>query len=327
MARTVSAGIPLALIPQQSLFAPGAGLTLWRRPQQALLIKHSPWGGEHDHYDRLGLMLWHRDGWLLTDMGTTGYGAKMHYDYYKNSATHNTLCVNQSNQPPANPQVLGRHMDDDFLWLDSEVDWGKPPPELNSHSRVEWDATAWRDVRFRRRLLWLEDVLIDLSSVENPHRQQLDWTLHLAAQALDQSGTARPFSLSGPLRRMTEATVTPLNGCQPRHFARGGDTVALWLSGDGELWQGLAPDNPAIRNLSYLVIRNHLPQARFVCLWDLANSAPLTEVNVHHTPVGTQITFWRGDRVTHVTLYDEPGKRPDAILPLAESGVSPQYAE
>jgi hypothetical protein len=182
-------------------------------------------------------------------------------------------------------------------------------------------------VRFRRRLLWLEDVLIDLSSVENPHRQQLDWTLHLAAQALDQSGTARPFSLSGPLRRMTEATVTPLNGCQPRHFARGGDTVALWLSGDGELWQGLAPDNPAIRNLSYLVIRNHLPQARFVCLWDLANSAPLTEVNVHHTPVGTQITFWRGDRVTHVTLYDEPGKRPDAILPLAESGVSPQYAE
>ncbi len=117
---------PLPLIPQQSLFAPGAGLTLWRRPAAALLIKHSPWGGEHDHYDRLGLMLWHRNGWLLTDMGTTGYGAKMHYDYYKNSATHNTLCVNQSNQPPANPQVLGWHMDDDSLWLDSEVDWGKP---------------------------------------------------------------------------------------------------------------------------------------------------------------------------------------------------------
>jgi hypothetical protein len=162
-------------------------------------------------------------------------------------------------------------MDDDSLWLDSEVDWGKPP-KLNSHSRVEWDAAAWRDVRFRRRLLWLEDVLIDLSSVENPHRQQLDWTLHLAAQALDQSGTAQPFSLSGPLRRMTETTMTPLNGCQPRHFARGGDTVALWLSGDGELWQGLAPDNPAIRNLSYLVIRNHLPQARLcVCgIWPTA---------------------------------------------------------
>lgn len=304
------------LIPQLSLFAPGAGLTLWRRPQQqqAVLIKHSPWGGEHDHYDRLSLMLWQRDGWLLPDLGTTGYGAKMHYDYYKNSATHNTLTVNQTNQPPANAAVLGWHMGDDYLWLDTEVDWGPPPPQLNSHTRVEWDEEAWREVRFRRRLLWLDDVLIDLSMVDNPHRQQLDWTLHLAAQALDQSGTPMPFSLSGPLRHMTESTMTPLHGCQPRHFAREGDTVALWLAGDGELWQGLAPDNPAVSDLSYLVMRNHLPQARFVCLWDLATKSPLTEVSVHHTAIGTQLSFWRGERVAHVTLYDDPALPPDILL-------------
>lgn len=304
------------LIPQQSLFAPGAGLTLWRRPQQqqAVLIKHSPWGGEHDHYDRLSLMLWQRDGWLLPDLGTTGYGAKMHYDYYKNSATHNTLTVNQTNQPPANAAVLGWHMGDDYLWLDTEVDWGAPPPQLNSHTRVEWDVEAWREVRFRRRLLWLDDVLIDLSMVDNPHRQQLDWTLHLAARALDQSGTPMPFSLCGPLRHMTESTMTPLHGCQPRHFAREGDTVALWLAGDGELWQGLAPDNPAVSDLSYLVMRNHLPQARFVCLWDLATKSPLTEVSVHHTAIGTQLSFWRGERVAHVTLYDDPALPPDILL-------------
>jgi hypothetical protein len=72
-------------------------------PQQALLIKHSPWG-EHDHYDRLGLMLWHRNGWLLTDMGTTGYGAKMHYDYYKNSATQYAL---RKSEQPASGQSAG----------------------------------------------------------------------------------------------------------------------------------------------------------------------------------------------------------------------------
>lgn len=304
------------LIPQQSLFAPGAGLTLWRRPQhqQAVLIKHSPWGGEHDHYDRLSLLLWQRDGWLLPDLGTTGYGAKMHYDYYKNSATHNTLTVNQTNQPPANAAVLGWHMGDDYLWLDTEVDWSQAPPQLNSHTRVEWDVDAWREVRFRRRLLWLDDVLIDLSTVDNPHRQQLDWTLHLAAQALDQSGTPLPFALSGPLRQMSGSTMTPLHGCQPRHFAREGDTVALWLAGDGELWQGLAPDNPAVGKLSYLVMRNHLPQARFVCLWDLATKSPLTEVNVHHTAIGTQLSFWRGDRVAHVTLHDDPALPPDILL-------------
>lgn len=156
-------------------------------------------------------------------------------------------------------------------------------------------------------------MIIDLSTVANPHRQQLDWTLHLAARALDQTGTSQPFALSGPLRHMEESTMTPLHGCQPRHFSRGEETVALWLAGDGELWQGLAPDNPAIGNLSYLVLRNHLPQARFVCLWDLAKSAPLTEVNVHHTPIGTQLSFWRGENVSHVTLYDDPELLPDVI--------------
>lgn len=307
---------PVTLIPETSLYAPGAGLTLWRRPaqQQAIVIKHSPWGGEHDHYDRLSLLLWQRDGWLLPDLGTTGYGAKMHYDYYKNSATHNTLTVNQSNQPPANAKVLGWQMRDDVCWLDSEVDWGQPPPTLNSHTRVEWDAEAWREVRFRRRLLWLDEILIDLSTVENPHRQQLDWTLHLAAQALDQSGTSQPFALSGPLRQMRASTVTPLHGCQPRHFAREGDTVALWLAGDGELWQGLAPDNPAIGDLSYVVLRNHLPRARFVCVWDLAKRSPLTEVSVHHSASGTQVVFWRGEQRGQVTLYDDPAVPPDVML-------------
>lgn len=303
-------------LPQHSVFAPGAGLTLWRHPQQqlAVLIKHSPWGGEHDHYDRLSLMLWQHNGWLLPDLGTTGYGAKMHYDYYKNSATHNTLSVNQTNQPPANTEVLGWHMGDDYHWIDAEVNWKKPPPTLNSHTRVEWDVEAWREVRFRRRLLWLDDVLIDLSTVENPHRQQLDWTLHLAAKALDQSGMPQPFSLRGPLRDMRDSTVTPLHGCQPRHFSRENDTFALWLAGDGELWQGLAPDNPAIGDLSYLVLRNHLPQARFCCVWDLAKTSPLTEVSVHHTPLGTQLNFWRGERVTHVTLHEDPGLLPEVII-------------
>ena len=124
---------------------------------------------------------------------------------------------------------------------------------------------------------------------------------------------------------MANATMTPLNGCQPRHFARDKETVALWLSGDGELWQGLAPDNPAIRDLSYLVMRNHLPQARFVCLWDFANRAPLTEVNVHHTPAGTHITFWRGDRVTHVTLYDEgkPANMTDSCYIVGRNYFTP----
>ncbi len=43
------------VIPTDTLHAPDCGLTILRQPQasRALLIKHSPYGGEHDHYDRL----------------------------------------------------------------------------------------------------------------------------------------------------------------------------------------------------------------------------------------------------------------------------------
>ncbi|TCW17534.1 alginate lyase [Raoultella sp. BIGb0138] len=310
--RPLPAAIP-ALIPQESLYAPGAGLTLWRRPEQkrVVMIKHSPYGGEHDHYDRLSLLIWQNGRALLPDLGTTGYGARMHYDYYKQSATHNTLSVNQGNQPPANAAILGWHQGEDFQWLDSRVDWRAEPPVLNSHTRVEWDLNAWRDIRFRRRLLWLGEVLIDLSTIENPHRQQLDWTLHLAARALDKSGTAMPFALSGPLQRMREATVSPLANCQPRHFASRDETFALWLAGEAELWQGYGPDNPAIEELSYLVLRSHQPQARFLGVWDFASQMPLTEVSVQHHPQGTQVILRRAGSSTRITIGDEEGKLPD----------------
>ncbi len=303
----------ITFIPQDSTYAPGAGLTLWRRPdtQQAVLIKHTPYGGEHDHYDRLSLLIWHRGNLLLPDLGTTGYGAQLHYDYYKNSATHNTLTVNQTNQPPSRVEVLSWHQGNTFNWLDCEVDWRQPPPTLNSHTRVEWDSHAWQDIRFRRRLLWLGDTLIDLSDIENPHQQQLDWTLHLAATPLDQSGSPGVFSIDGPLRQMRGATMTPLHGCQPRHFLHQTDTIALWLNGEAELWQGYAPDNPATTDLSYLVLRSHQPQARLVCVWDFSSDTPITDVMVRRDKNTIQLTLCRAGVTTRIVFDNDVGILPD----------------
>jgi len=308
------------LIPTESLFAPGAGLTMWRRPEkeEVILIKHSPYGGEHDHYDRLSLLIWQDSFPLLPDLGTTGYGARMHYDYYKNSATHNTLTVNQSNQPPAQPDVLNGYQGADYHWLDCEVDWRKTPPALNSHTRVEWDAKAWSDIRFRRRLLWVEDVLIDLSTVDNPHGQQLDWTLHLSATALDQTGLPAVFAQTGPLRTLRDATVMPLQHCQPRHFSYARGTLAVWLAGSAntELWQGYAPNNPAVTDLSYLVLRNHQSQVWFAGIWDFSSTSPLIEVNVQYMQDHCIITLQRAEYTRQIIVYHNP-----ELLPVSK--VSP----
>nr|VUD28090.1 Heparinase II/III-like protein [Salmonella sp. NCTC 7297] len=80
------------LPPQKTLHIAESGLTIIRnKPGQAICIKHTPYGGEHDHYDRLGLTVFNHGRAIFPDLGTTGYGAPLHYGYYKNSFSHNTL--------------------------------------------------------------------------------------------------------------------------------------------------------------------------------------------------------------------------------------------
>ena len=301
-----------SLIPDTSLYAPGAGISLWRKPQngQAVLIKHSPYGGEHDHYDRLSVLIWDKHFPVLPDLGTTGYGAAMHYAYYKNSATHNTLSVNQTNQPPATPQVSGWHQGEDYFWLDSHVDWRQPAPQLNSHTRVEWDAEAWKDIQFRRRVLWVDDLLIDVSDVVNPHEQQLDWTLHLDAQAVDMQGQMSTFSATGPLSILRNSMVSPLNYFQRRQFRHPRGEITLWFAGDGELWQGNAPGNPAISDLSYVILRSQKKTAQFVCVWDFESANPITEIQLRQNEEGSYLTCWRGEMVSQITLPASTGVLP-----------------
>ncbi|MCP2005118.1 MULTISPECIES: heparinase II/III domain-containing protein [Buttiauxella] len=300
------------LIPAGHTHAPHSGLTVWRNTEKkrALLVKHTPYGGEHDHYDRLNILLFNGAKEILPDLGTTGYGAPMHYAYYKNSATHNTITVNQTNQPPAVPVVLQYHESQAFCWLDTEVDWRQTPPELDSHTRVQWDSEAWRDVRFRRRLLWLDNALIDISSVHNPHCQQIDWTLHLHGKALDVEGEQAQFSAHGPLSIMNDAHCVSLTNCQPRHFATAHHGQALWLYGHAELWQGRAPDNPAVGELSYLVLRSHETHPVFVSVWDFDHQRPITDMQITQDNNGMRILLKHGEDVVVVDVAND-----SAILP------------
>lgn len=308
------------LIPVGHLHAPNCGLTIWRNSQKkrALLIKHTPFGGEHDHYDRLNILLFNGGKEILPDLGTTGYGAPMHYAYYKNSATHNTITVNQTNQPPAVPVVHHYYESDAFCWLDTGVDWRQIPPDLDSHTRVQWDSEAWRDVRFRRRLLWLDNAIIDISNVQNPHSQQIDWTLHLQGKALDSEGECAQFSSQGPLVMMKDARCVQLTNSQPRHFATTDNGQALWLYGHAELWQGNAPDNPAVQDLSYLVLRSKEQTSQFVCVWDFDHQQPVTDMHVTPDSNGMTIQLRRGERTLLVDLFEEY-----AVLPQLKTSHIP----
>lgn len=291
--------------PSKSFNDPGIGLTVMRDAsrQRALLIKHTPYGGEHDHYDRLGIVLFDRGHEIFPDLGTTGYGVPLHEGYYKNSATHNTLCINHANQPPATPKVLNR-MDTPLIqYLDASVDWSQPGEIPDSFTQVKWDEEAYRDVKYRRRLLMAEDLILDVTQVANPHRQQVDWTLHVDGRAL--TGYAKPckhFARQGPLQALTDVSTQPLSGMLPHLFATQAGALSLYLYGTGDVFQGTGPGNPPQHALSYLIARSCRPHILLVALYDLSGDTPLEKVTFADDGRALKISARRGQQLITITL-------------------------
>ncbi|MGL6312460.1 heparinase II/III domain-containing protein [Vibrio sp. WXL103] len=260
----------------QSIHAPGAGITIAHDSEMdnAMLLKHAPYGGEHDHYDRLGLILV-RDGVeILPDLGTTGYGAELHYGYYKNTATHNTLVVNQQNQSPINPELLAFAETEQYTLVDTRVDWSQAPATVDSHTIVQWDSKAYQDVAFRRTMLWFGDMAVELNHIDNPHQQQLDLTYHVRGEhQVNSLRESIDNPLQGPLARMTS---TQLVKGQSR-FTQGYDIANqaaynqhFVCDSDVDVLTGYAPDNPATSDLAYSLIRSTQAQLKAAVLHDLS---------------------------------------------------------
>lgn len=265
----------------QNIHAPEAGLTLLTgKDENLMLLKHAPYGGEHDHYDRLGLILVKEGKEILPDLGTTGYGAELHYGYYKNTATHNTLVVNQKNQTPANPVLLNFSQQPSLTFVDTFVDWSQPAAEVDSHTLVHWDEESYRDIKFRRSIIWLNDAAIEINQIENPHQQQLDLTWHtrgVMTTNIESPVVGSP--LEGPLARMSQCQLADIESSITQYDYDVGlpTPYRQHMSVDGgDQWlTGLAPDNPATTELAYLLLRSRQSSVKSVVLHDLAGNYQL----------------------------------------------------
>ncbi|MGR5177146.1 heparinase II/III domain-containing protein [Vibrio parahaemolyticus] len=277
----------------RSIHTPHAGVTIHHDPKHnhAMLLKHSPYGGEHDHYDQLGLILVRDGKEILPDLGTTGYGAELHYGYYKNSATHNTLVVNQQNQSPIDPCLLHFEANQKYTIIDTLADWNQPPAEVDSHTIVQWDSAAYQGVSFRRIMICFGEAYIELNRVINPNQQQLDLTYHVRGKQNDLTGfTPCDNPLEGPLARMQSVHISAPKDLHTCHYQIEGQSnfkQQMWFSTPCQLLVGVAPDNPATSNLAYTLVRSQQALLDSVIVHDLSK----------HSDITLQDVRWNGDTV------------------------------
>lgn len=250
--------------------AGSSGLTTMHGPDgRFLLVKHSPFGGEHDHYDRLGLHFLGMGEGIAPDLGTTEYGAPLHYAYYKNTPSHNTVCLDGQNHPPANCAVHAYEQSGGCTVLDARVRWDGSYTPLDSFVIPQWSEEAYAGAAFRRHITWYGDCFVDCFDVRLPSARDIDWTLHVRGEPvpMDTLPCAPAWAQSGPGQYIHDIRRPQAGeGILRTRWRLAGDVrLEIYTCARGaEVFYGLGPDNPSVSDLSYLIERRHADSARFL---------------------------------------------------------------
>jgi hypothetical protein len=255
----------------------GSGISTLHGPDDRfLLFKHTPCGGEHDHYDRLGIHFMAFGKTLIPDLGTCFYGAPMHYRYYKNTGTHNTVCLNGHNQPPANCRVLNYQKTGEYTLIDAAASWDGTYVPLDSFVIKQWDDEAYKDAKFRRIIAWYGDFFVDIFKVEAPCAESIDWVFIARGKPLGDKVPRgnQPFSAEYPYSYLN--LLGRWETEEPCLRWDAGDEVILSLHPAGSIPPLLleGPDNPSTGKLSYLIERVKGSAAIFVNVISCGKGAP-----------------------------------------------------
>ena len=267
----------------------GSGLTILRgRQGRYLLVKHSPFGGEHDHYDRLGISFSAFGDQMCSDLGTVMYGVSWHYDYYKNTGAHNTIMVAEENQPPQMCRVNEYRHEGDSVFLDYSVEWKEPyVMPVPSFTIEQWNDKAYEGTCYRRQILWKENYFVDVVTVQHPETRCTDWILHMdGEQDTPQLGKEIVcFSEKKPLCYLSNVKILPGTDIHIQDWKTPHGHLRLYSMGTGtEFYTAKGLNLPPDRLIDYTIQRQRAQECLFVNLFETYQGNPvLKNVKIHRT--------------------------------------------
>lgn len=239
----------------------GSGLTIMRGRdrRQYLLFRHGRFGGEHDHYDKLGLHYMVDEHEVMPDLGTVLYGAPQHYGYFKNTFTHNTVCIDAQNQPPCDGYTARYEKRDGETLVEGRADWRGAPPQLDSFTIRQWDEAAYAGVRMERTILHRDEYFLEAFRVRGAAGRQVDWIIHPVGQCAEQEAEKRLVDLgrTEPVRYMKNARGFNAEGLVASAWEGPAGRFTVWSACSspslGIYAEGL--DNPPTSDLTYFIRR------------------------------------------------------------------------
>ena len=333
----------------QSGVLPHAGFAMVRSEdpldrQSLALLKYGPHGGSHGHPDKLAVTLYARGVPAAADLGSQGYGIRLHGQWYRQTVSHNTVLVSGRAQPPATGKLLHFAAPDAGAGAGAAVEPSERSDTPESHTGTRTAATeatprcgavvvadataAWSGasagvydgVTMRRAIAWRAPYFVDCFHVYCPARRRIDWLLHVHGTLREVHGVA--------LQDRRAATVPRGPGwkhIERRRSAQAHGAVDLtWSLRSGTLQVllpdeegtaitvGEAPSNPASERLHSLVRTRYARATTFVAL-----------IHPCDGPGGLTATLHRGARHTGTLEVTVGGRRDRWRLCAADSPHGP----
>lgn len=275
-----------------------SGLTIFRGGKgEYLLIKHGKFGGEHDHYDKLGIHFMVGGNDVIEDLGTVYYGAPHHYQYFKNTFTHNTVCVDTMNQPPCNGKTINYEKRADGTYLEAHADWTHGSIEIDSFTIKQWDDEAYSKIIMRRAILFCEDYFLEAFMVKGGKGHNVDWIVHPQGNAILPDIELHPTYLgdSTPIQFMCDIKGTDRKGIVQTQWRTSAGVLSLYstASADTQLIYAKGPNNPTDSFLQYFIQRSYdLDEIVFMNAFEISEGAShITDLTMEYSDYQVRVTM------------------------------------
>ena len=292
------------LVKDNYLSECGSNIAMVRGSENRYLcFKAIPYGGEHDHYDRLSLSFDAFDANISTDFGTaSGYGSPYHYNYFKNTATHNTVVIDGENMAPCDSIVnCYRVNSENDIYLDAMT---LPPDNYtmpDTFTIKQWSDDAYRSVSMRRIVSWYDKYFVDVFLVKSENELRKDWTWHINAKQILPAFVKHMDSVSekGPQSYFKNASTMTAEGIVKCEYFCNDFKLNIHALADGlDLIFAEGPGNPTNETVTYLLERTNKKCPIYVNVIEAYKDEPVID----------SVDIKISDQKAFVTIIEKSGK-------------------
>lgn len=271
--------------------------------ERHFLYKALPYGGEHDHYDRLAISFSAFGKDICADLGTAhGYGAPLHYAYFKNTATHNTVVIDGDNMPPIDCKVIKYHEKaSDDIYMEVEADWTSEFTMPDSIFIKAWNDESYAGTKMRRTVQWYDKYFIDIFEIVSPNDLKKEWTWHIDGKQLtNYKDTSKIASLSdkNPQAIFHDILSHKPTGVIKNTYDCGECMLDIHSLADGkEFIYAKGPANPSTYDICFILESTTERKAVYVNVIEAYKGESVID----------KVEFTKDEREVNVTILEKSG--------------------